>query len=359
MNETLKCGEGTRALLTAHYKAYPKMQIEDIFKYLFQSAFGCEHLVSDKSSALAYIEKEYEMQSETNPPRTEVLDGEYSRVYLSWLNSGLKSETLATLFCLSAKKEPNGTAMLEQKLESARALIAEGALPFDIVDFDEKLALWRSLGYPAVRHSDVFRAEYRPVYRVVSNRYTDFLSLFSKIDALLDKQGSAVIAIEGGSASGKTTLSGILEKVYGCNVFHIDDFFLRPEQRTPERLAEIGGNVDRERFFSEVVTPLKNNETVRFRRFDCASQTLGEEISVAPKELTVVEGVYSTHPKLEKYFDLSLFLDIDSEYQKQRILKRNAPQFAKRFFNEWIPLENAYFSATDIKKRSDLIFKVN
>lgn len=30
--------------------------------------------------------------------------------------------------------------------------------------------------------------------------------------------------------------------------FGLDDFFLRMEQRTPERLREVGGNVDYERF---------------------------------------------------------------------------------------------------------------
>ena len=33
----------------------------------------------------------------------------------------------------------------------------------------------------------------------------------------------------------------------------MDDFFLRPEQRRPERFAEPGGNVDRERFAAEVL----------------------------------------------------------------------------------------------------------
>ena len=42
----------TRALLIGHYQAYPKLQIQDIFKFLFQSAFGCEHLVSDEEKAL-------------------------------------------------------------------------------------------------------------------------------------------------------------------------------------------------------------------------------------------------------------------------------------------------------------------
>lgn len=181
--------------------------------------------------------------------------------------------------------------------------------------------------------------------------------LFSKIDDLLCKD-RVIIAIEGGSASGKTTLAEILKKQYACNVFHMDDFFLRPEQRTPQRLSEIGGNVDRERFEKEVVSSLKNNEAVCYRAFDCSKQCLGEEIKVLPNKITVVEGVYSMHPSFGRYYDFSLFLDIDVEYQKKRILVRNSPQLATRFFNEWIPLENEYFLATDIKKRVDAVFDV-
>lgn len=185
----------------------------------------------------------------------------------------------------------------------------------------------------------------------------NFQELCSIIDSLSDK-ASTIIAIEGGSASGKTTLSKILQDKYGCNIFHMDDFFLRPEQRTTERLAEIGGNVDRERFQREVLETLINNKAVRYRRFDCSTQTLSDIITVQPKKLTIIEGVYSMHPSFGKYYDFSLLLDIDCDCQKERILIRNLPQQAIRFFEEWIPLENEYFSGTDIKNRVDAIFTV-
>jgi uridine kinase len=121
---------------------------------------------------------------------------------------------------------------------------------------------------------------------------------------------------------------------------------------------EIGGNVDRERFRDEVIEPLMNGKTVCYRPFDCSTQTLKDSVTVAPKKLTIVEGVYSTHPSFERYYDLSIFLDIAPKHQKERILKRNSPQFAKRFFDEWIPLENKYFTHTEIKKRADVLHTI-
>jgi uridine kinase len=86
--------------------------------------------------------------------------------------------------------------------------------------------------------------------------------------------------------------------------------------------------------------------------------SLGEEIEVLPKNLIVIEGVYSMHPDFGKYYDLAVFLDISPIIQKERILNRNSSLFAKRFFEEWIPLENEYFTKTNIKKRCDLIIEV-
>ena len=81
-----------------------------------------------------------------------------------------------------------------------------------------------------------------------------------KIDELLTQKDMVIVAIDGKCTSGKTTLASKLAQIYDCNVFHMDDFFLRPEQRTPERFAEVGGNVDYERFQEEVLLPLKTGK---------------------------------------------------------------------------------------------------
>jgi hypothetical protein len=347
----------TQQKLIAHAKRYPALQAEDVFKYIFQSAFGCEHLVSNEEAALAYIKREYEAVSKTAEPYVEPLDGEYSRVYLSCLNEGLTPETLARLFCLSAKKEEGGRAALEQKIEVAKALVASGELPLEGEEFAQKLATWKGFGYPAVHHSNAFREAYKPAYRVIANQYVALLPLFAQIDKLLS-HSRAIVALEGGSASGKTTLAAILAAVYGCNVFHMDDFFLRPEQRTNERLSQIGGNIDYERFGEEVLAPLLKNEAVGYKPFDCSMQTFAEPITVSPNRLTVVEGVYSMHPAFGEYYDLSVFLKIDPVNQKERILVRNSPAFAKRFFEEWIPLEDVYFAKTKILERADLVLPI-
>ena len=182
--------------------------------------------------------------------------------------------------------------------------------------------------------------------------------LFSVIDKKIEK-GSFIIVIDGPSASGKTTLAEILREKYDCTVFHMDDFFLRPEQRTQERFAETGGNVDRERFLTEVLIPLNKGEIINYRRFDCVEMKLLAPVLIKPGKLAVIEGGYSMHPAFSGYYDFSVFLDISPELQKERIMKRNTPEKAERFFNVWIPMENKYFSGADVKRRCNMYIEID
>ena len=163
-----------------------------------------------------------------------------------------------------------------------------------------------------------------------------------QIDKLLTQKDMVIVAIDGKCTSGKTTIASRLAAFYDCNVFHMDDFFLRPEQRTTERFAEIGGNVDYERFWEEVLLPLKTGKAFSYRPFDCRTFTLASPVAVAPKKLSIIEGTYSHHPYFGSPYDLKILLTVDDETQRKRILKR--PAFLhKKFFEEWILMENRYF----------------
>ena len=173
------------------------------------------------------------------------------------------------------------------------------------------------------------------------------------IDSLLAQKNFVIIAIDGNCTAGKTTLAAKLAELYDCNVFHMDDFFLRPEQRTPERFAQTGGNVDYERFTEEVLIPLQSGKTFSYRPFDCGTFTLSSPVHVAPKKLNIIEGTYSHHPYFKDPYDFKIFMTISPEIQHQRILQR-PPFLHNRFFQEWIPMEQQYFQGFEIPKNSDL-----
>ncbi len=337
-------------LFLKHYARYPKLQIEDIFKFLHQGAMGPGHLISAAKDAEEGILREMALAADSAPYPIETL-GNFSRVPLFSLNP----KTLGKLLFLSAS-EAAGKETLLENLGTVRSLIKEKKLPFSLEAFDKRAEKWAADGFSPVHHSETFRTLYAPFYRVIQSRFVPFLPLFREIDERLHK-GRSILAIEGGSGSGKTTLAAILQAVYGATVFHMDDFFLRPQLRTAERYKELGGNIDRERFLCEVLLPLKEGKPVSYRKFDCHTLSLSDPVTVIPEKLTAIEGAYSMHPAFAKFYDFSVFLDISEALQKDRIEKRNG-DYAPVFFEKWIPMEKAYFEGTDIKNRCDYIIKI-
>ena len=177
--------------------------------------------------------------------------------------------------------------------------------------------------------------------------------LKKQIDDLLKTGKQIIIAIDGNCTAGKTTLAAVLEKEYDCNVFHMDDFFLRPEQRTADRYAQPGGNVDYERFREEVMLPLKAGKAFSYRPFSCRTFALRDPVAVTPKMLNIVEGTYCLHPYFGDVYDLRLFLTVESQLQRQRIYQR--PQHVQeRFFTDWIPMEKLYFDVFRIPECADM-----
>lgn len=199
--------------------------------------------------------------------------------------------------------------------------------------------------------------ENEPACLFLKEHGAHYLPLFAGIDRLMRSGQRLTLAIDGRSTAGKTTLAAMLDAVYQCNVFHMDDFFLRPEQRTLERYREPGGNVDRERFLQEVLLPIKAGETAACRRFDCARMTLTPPELIPPRPFNIVEGAYSLHPDLRPHYDCTVFLDIAPQLQRKRILEREGPEKARIFMEKWVPLEEAYFAHFRIKASSDFVFE--
>ena len=167
----------------------------------------------------------------------------------------------------------------------------------------------------------------------------------------------AILAIDGRCGSGKSTLGEKLAAEWDAALFHMDDFYLQPSQRTSERLSEPGGNVDRERFLSEVLLPLRAGQPVNYRRFRCSDFTFEDAVIIEPKAIAIVEGSYACHPLLRDLYDMRIFLDIDPEVLPERIQKRNGTAALERFKSTWIPLEETYFRECKVPECCD--YRIN
>ncbi len=184
-------------------------------------------------------------------------------------------------------------------------------------------------------------------------------TLLDRISRLNTGRTSIILAIDGRCAAGKTTFASELQKKTGCCVIHMDDFFLRPQQRTPQRLAQAGGNIDYERVLSEALIPLRKNETACYRPYDCHTQSFKQPIIVLPQPLIVFEGSYSCHPKLFSLYDYHIFITLNPDEQLRRIEKRNGPQALSVFKDKWIPLEEKYFAQCRIEENCQWSFKLS
>lgn len=177
-----------------------------------------------------------------------------------------------------------------------------------------------------------------------------------RIKELLKTESRVVVAIDGMSGSGKTTFANALADELSATVIHMDDFFLRPEQRTEERFKTPGGNVDAERLLDEVLLPINKGEEFIYRPFDCHTLLFKEPMKITPFEVVILEGSYSCHPLLFPYCDLHIFLYTDRITQVKRILLRSGYDKTAVFINKWIPLENKYFEHFDISNKCELKF---
>lgn len=194
------------------------------------------------------------------------------------------------------------------------------------------------------------------------------MDIFGIVSEELQKRGSGspgekelpvILAIDGRCGSGKTTLAGMIAQRYRAEVIHMDDFFLQKDQRTPERLAEPGGNVDRERFRREVILPiLEGKDQFEYQRYDCSRQEFGETVRIVKSPLIVIEGAYSCHPYFGDIYDIRIFMDVDPAEQRRRILSRNGLEMLPRFVSEWIPMEELYFKTFRIKEKCSICLTV-
>ena len=135
----------------------------------------------------------------------------------------------------------------------------------------------------------------------------------------------------------------------------MDDFFLPPPLRTAERYDEPGGNVHYERFAAEVLPKLRKPEPFKYRIFDCSTMEYGDWREVKNSPWRIVEGAYSHHPRFGNYASLKVFFDIAPGEQMRRIRRRNGDARAEVFAKRWIPLEEKYLSAFDIKSEAHLV----
>jgi len=325
---------------------HPSMQMQDIVKLCYQAAKGPEHIVEDINFARNYLLRELEETPAAAGELYEAISDDFVRINLAaWKFNKLPDEWLLKMFVSSAAHRADGDEKLEEYLNAAGEL-------FDDSAWAEYAAQYRAKGKPAVHHSEAYREAEKPAYRVLSRRYARLLPLLA---ALAGKEEPCVIVIDGRAASGKSTTAALLSGLLGCDVVHMDDFFLPPALRTAQRLAEPGGNVHYERFIEEVLPNIRAFKDFAYRIFDCSVMNYDGERHIKCGKYLIVEGAYSLHPLFGDYADIKVFSDVSGEVQLERIRQRDGEEMLRMFKSRWIPYEESYVNQFGVENKADII----
>jgi hypothetical protein len=317
--------------LRAHRARYPLMTPQDAVKLIYQRAFGPGHLIESREDALDALQEEARRTlKDAAAPLFEPIGGGLVRMHLASPDFP-RLETAAGMFFTSASQRQG--CDFQRELDALVEAWPECA-PY--------VADYRSKGCLPVSHSDAFRAAYHPAYRVVLAKFQRLFEVFRRIDALLAQKPSVLVAIDGRCGSGKSSLAALIASVYGATALHMDDFFQTEAQKAAGEAPAVA-NIDGARLQSALV-PLKEGIPFEIRPYNCLTGEFLPPCRLSPARVRVVEGSYCLHPSISLDYDLKLFVTVDAKTQRARIASRN-PALYDRFVAEWIPNEEAYFSA--------------
>lgn len=180
----------------------------------------------------------------------------------------------------------------------------------------------------------------------------------SLIDARKKEGTRFFIAIDGGAGAGKSMLArGIQAQRESVSIVKTDDFF-RPlneypvANMAPEKLYEL--YFDWQRMRNEALIQLSRGETATYQKYDWSQDRLLEWETVKPKEIVLVEGVYSSRPELRRMLDAAIFVDAPKSKRLKRIKSRN-PNEPTNWITAWMTAEDHYLNQVSPQNTADLI----
>lgn len=323
-----------------YLKKYPASKARDLVKLLFQRELGGGHMIENAEMCLEAVKSELDVVAfDDKAPLFEDIGNGMARLNLAAAKA-LPPELIAGMFMHTANTKKGDHAAFLKALDALKARFPE---------FSEYIDVYIKQGCPALSHSPAYADAYAPHYRVVYSAYEGLIPLMLKAFELLTSGKRRVVwAIDGPCATGKTftaeLIKGAFALVIDAEIIPADDFFLPFERRTPERMNEIGGNIDYERLKSEVIDRL-SDDFITYGVFDCKTQKIAEMRKISARGLLIIEGAYSLHPCLGRYYDLSTVLSAPFETRLERLKRRETPHSYAQFLHKWIPLEDRYFAA--------------
>jgi uridine kinase len=142
-----------------------------------------------------------------------------------------------------------------------------------------------------------------------------------------------LVAITGGSCTGKSRLAGLLCRLMGGTIGHLalDDFYLDRSHLSPARRAGLNFDTPRAIDWTSVERTLHDCRAGRAMskpRYDFATHTrLPGMVSSPPSSITIVEGLWLLRRhSFRRLFDLKIYLDCPADLRLTRRVARDTAE---------------------------------
>jgi len=148
------------------------IEVQDVYKLLYQSSFGPEHILADTSAAFSSLQGELS-SLDTTTHRDKLIEristsGEMVRVNLRpYKRLSLRPELLARAMIQSARDTHPDTLMFYRDWNEFTALVRYGLLKFPVADVKLWDARVQRGEITPVHHSPAYSRANAPAYRVV------------------------------------------------------------------------------------------------------------------------------------------------------------------------------------------------
>jgi len=171
----VSCVKKQSEVIDAQLQRYPAMQIQDLYKLVYQAALGNEHLMADSAMVHDYLIRELEsIQAASVEPLLEEIspDGEVVRLNLRPFKArqGDHRELFQAMM-QTARAFQKSPERLEQYWRDLEQMAKSGAIAFDAAAMQSFFREMRAKGFPAVHHSTVYEERYKPAYRVIFRKF--------------------------------------------------------------------------------------------------------------------------------------------------------------------------------------------
>jgi uridine kinase len=168
--------------------------------------------------------------------------------------------------------------------------------------------------------------------------------------------GPLVVAIDGRSGTGKSTLAAALAKRLSATVIEGDDFFAGGTgiegDLPPSRAARcIDWQAQR-----RVLTALRAGQAASYHAFDWDAfdgSVVADPNTIAPASILLLEGVYAARPELRDLVDLCLLVTVPDDLRLSRLIAREGE--IGPWERQWHEAEAWYFAHAAPPSSFDLV----